>query len=239
LWSKQIEPLQCLQLQEPAMSLFGNLFGGAGEPRSSLFSPNSKYAAAPQPAATQAAEPAPKRQADGKNGGAGGEPGAAKKKKRKAPAEQATHASDAAAKDADDSTKQHKKQRKDKQRVPESTDTQQQARRAAAAAAAAVAAVNPAAALQVEAKPAGKRLPAAAPAIAPAEEDDRLSRTVFVGNLPGDVKRKALAKAFSGCGQVESVRLRSLPLKRELGSKVPRRGAIAQGAIDSEHSAHA
>lgn len=76
-------------------------------------------------------------------------------------------------------------------------------------------------------------------AAATAEADDRLPRTVFVGNLPAHVKRKSLAQLFAGCGRVESVRLRSLPLQRDPTSKIPRRGAIASGAIDADQSAHA
>ena len=40
-------------------------------------------------------------------------------------------------------------------------------------------------------------------------------RTVFVGNLPNDTDRKALAKVFKDCGPIESVRLRCLALQPE------------------------
>ena len=70
--------------------------------------------------------------------------------------------------------------------------------------------------------------------------DERLPRTLFVGNLPATIKRKAVAALFSECGAVESVRLRSLPLTSEAAeSKMPRRGAIASGGVDAGHSGHA
>ncbi|PSC73971.1 RNA-binding 34 [Micractinium conductrix] len=74
------------------------------------------------------------------------------------------------------------------------------------------------------------------------EEDERLPRTVFVGNLPATVKRKAVTRLFARCGAVESVRLRSLPLKQleegAKGAKMPRRNAIAAGNIDTSHTAN-
>lgn len=86
----------------------------------------------------------------------------------------------------------------------------------------------------------GRTAPAAADEAA---ADERLPRTVFVGNLPAAVKRKALVRLFATCGAVESARLRSLPLKlgdpESKAAKMPRRGAIAAGNIDVEHSAHA
>eukprot|EP00250_Pteridium_aquilinum_P015704 c22710_g1_i1 orf=438-2396(-) len=69
------------------------------------------------------------------------------------------------------------------------------------------------------------------------DEDEKLQRTIFVGNLPLMVKRKVLIREFSAYGPVESVRLRSVPL---LDTKVPRRGAIIKGqineAVDSQHA---
>lgn len=44
------------------------------------------------------------------------------------------------------------------------------------------------------------------------EKAKRLLRTIFVGNLPTDVKKKALIREFSQFGPVESARLRSVPL---------------------------
>ncbi|KAJ1457666.1 hypothetical protein M885DRAFT_437699, partial [Pelagophyceae sp. CCMP2097] len=49
----------------------------------------------------------------------------------------------------------------------------------------------------------------------------KLERTIFVGNLPKEASRKAVAKFFSAHGPVESVRLRSLPTA---GAKVDEAG---------------
>ncbi|XP_059656838.1 nucleolar protein 12 [Cornus florida] len=69
------------------------------------------------------------------------------------------------------------------------------------------------------------------------DDEDKLLRTVFVGNLPLKVKKKALLKEFSQFGEVESVRIRSIPI---IDSKVPRKGAIIKKQInDSIDSVHA
>ncbi|KAJ4952276.1 hypothetical protein NE237_029108 [Protea cynaroides] len=69
------------------------------------------------------------------------------------------------------------------------------------------------------------------------DDESKLLRTVFVGNLPLKVKKKALLKEFNRFGEIESVRIRSVPL---IDSKVPRKGAIIQGkineAVDSVHA---
>lgn len=71
------------------------------------------------------------------------------------------------------------------------------------------------------------------------KEAEKISRTIFVGNLPPWVKRKSVAKLFEPFGKLESVRIRSLPLQAD--SKLPRRAAVAIGAIDdvSKGSSHA
>lgn len=51
---------------------------------------------------------------------------------------------------------------------------------------------------------------------------DAEKRTVFVGNLPLSMTRKKLASMFSRCGQVESTRFRSVPVK---GVKLPPQSA--------------
>ncbi len=77
--------------------------------------------------------------------------------------------------------------------------------------------------------------PAAAPkgkgGKAEAPSDERLPRTVFVGNLPATVKTKKIARLFAaaGCGAVESVRLRSLPLKQVGWLGWAGRGAVGWG----------
>lgn len=69
------------------------------------------------------------------------------------------------------------------------------------------------------------------------DDEAKLIRTVFVGNLPLKVKKKALIKEFSQFGEVDSVRIRSVPL---LDTKTPRKGAIIQkkinDAVDSVHA---
>lgn len=69
------------------------------------------------------------------------------------------------------------------------------------------------------------------------DDEEKLKRTVFVGNLPLKVSKKTIVKEFSQYGSVESVRLRSVPL---LDTKIPRKGAIIKGqvneAINSQHA---
>jgi len=45
------------------------------------------------------------------------------------------------------------------------------------------------------------------------DDEDKLLRTVFVGNLPLKVKKKILLKEFKKFGEVESVRIRSVPIQ--------------------------
>nr|XP_009397120.2 PREDICTED: RNA-binding protein 34 [Musa acuminata subsp. malaccensis] len=67
------------------------------------------------------------------------------------------------------------------------------------------------------------------------DDESKLMRTVFVGNLPLKTKRKSLQKEFLKFGEVESVRIRSVPI---VYSKTPR--AIVQGKInDAVDSVHA
>lgn len=47
---------------------------------------------------------------------------------------------------------------------------------------------------------------------------DEEKRTIFVGNLPPDISRKALASIFKECGSVSTTRLRSLAVA---GVKLP------------------
>ncbi|KAK3182980.1 hypothetical protein Dsin_030266 [Dipteronia sinensis] len=69
------------------------------------------------------------------------------------------------------------------------------------------------------------------------DDENKLLRTVFVGNLPLNVKKKSLLKEFSKFGDVESVRIRSVPI---LDTKVPRKGAILTKQInDNVDSVHA
>ncbi|CAL1376180.1 unnamed protein product [Linum trigynum] len=69
------------------------------------------------------------------------------------------------------------------------------------------------------------------------DDEEKLLRTVFVGNLPLKVKKKALLKEFIQFGEVESVRIRSVPV---MDTKIPRKGAIMQNKInDAAGSVHA
>ncbi|XP_024934958.1 uncharacterized protein LOC107430535 [Ziziphus jujuba] len=69
------------------------------------------------------------------------------------------------------------------------------------------------------------------------DDESKLLRTVFVGNLPLKIKKKALMKEFSKFGEVESVRIRSVPI---LDTKKPRKGAVlAKKLNDAADSVHA
>ena len=86
---------------------------------------------------------------------------------------------------------------------------------------------------------------AATAADAPAEtagadadaDAEKLTRTVFVGNVPVECKAKALKRHFAKHGVVVSVRLRSVPL--EGGNKLSRRAAAIKGRVESGRSTHA
>ncbi|XP_019422478.1 PREDICTED: RNA-binding protein 34-like isoform X2 [Lupinus angustifolius] len=69
------------------------------------------------------------------------------------------------------------------------------------------------------------------------DDEDKLLRTVFVGNLPLKVKKKTLLKEFKKFGEVESVRIRSVPIQ---DTKKPKKGAILAKKInDDGDSVHA
>ncbi|KAL1556348.1 RNA-binding protein 34 [Salvia divinorum] len=55
------------------------------------------------------------------------------------------------------------------------------------------------------------------------DDEGKLLRTIFVGNLPLKLKKKEIAKEFSKFGEVESVRIRSVPI---VDGKMPRKGAV-------------
>lgn len=66
----------------------------------------------------------------------------------------------------------------------------------------------------------------------------KLARTIFVGNLPKEAKKKGLTALFGKYGKVESIRLRSVPLVKD--TAIPRKAAVASGAVDlSRGSFHA
>ncbi|KAK1374992.1 RNA-binding protein 34 [Heracleum sosnowskyi] len=69
------------------------------------------------------------------------------------------------------------------------------------------------------------------------DDEDKLLRTVFVGNLPLKVKKKALLKEFSQFGEIDSLRIRSVPI---MDSKTPRKGAVIKkefnAAVDNVHA---
>jgi nucleolar protein 12 len=51
--------------------------------------------------------------------------------------------------------------------------------------------------------------------------DEKNARTVFVGNVPVSTTQKQLRKVFEGCGKINSLRFRSLPIA---GAKVADHG---------------
>ncbi|KAK1436313.1 hypothetical protein QVD17_02092 [Tagetes erecta] len=61
------------------------------------------------------------------------------------------------------------------------------------------------------------------------DDEEKLLRTVFVGNLPLKVKKKTLLREFNQFGEIESIRIRSVPL---LDDKTPRKGAIIKKQIN-------
>ncbi|XP_057777750.1 uncharacterized protein LOC130996260 [Salvia miltiorrhiza] len=61
------------------------------------------------------------------------------------------------------------------------------------------------------------------------DDESKLLRTVFVGNLPLKLKKKELAKEFGKFGEVESVRIRSVPI---VDGKMPRKGAVITKKIN-------
>lgn len=61
------------------------------------------------------------------------------------------------------------------------------------------------------------------------DDENKLLRTVFVGNLPLKLKKKALLKEFSTFGEIESVRIRSVPT---LDSKKPKKALVINGKIN-------
>ncbi|KAF8117173.1 hypothetical protein N665_0012s0177 [Sinapis alba] len=65
------------------------------------------------------------------------------------------------------------------------------------------------------------------------DDESKLLRTVFVGNLPLKVKKKLILKEFSKFGEVESVRIRSVPI---VDSKRTRKGAIMLKQINDKAS---
>ncbi|CAH8311839.1 unnamed protein product [Eruca vesicaria subsp. sativa] len=65
------------------------------------------------------------------------------------------------------------------------------------------------------------------------DDESKLLRTVFVGNLPLKVKKKVVLKEFSKFGEVESVRIRSVPI---VDSKRTRKGAIMLKQINEKAS---
>ncbi|KAL0296347.1 UNVERIFIED_CONTAM: RNA-binding protein 34 [Sesamum radiatum] len=61
------------------------------------------------------------------------------------------------------------------------------------------------------------------------DDESKLLRTVFVGNLPLKLKKKEIVKEFAKFGEVESVRIRSVPI---IDGKMPRKGAVIKKRIN-------
>ena len=65
------------------------------------------------------------------------------------------------------------------------------------------------------------------------EDPERLSRTIFVGNIPVTTTRKELKSFFIGYGEIETVRLRSVPVAKP---KYSRKLAIVKKEFHSERN---
>ncbi|KAG6542341.1 hypothetical protein Mapa_016267 [Marchantia paleacea] len=65
------------------------------------------------------------------------------------------------------------------------------------------------------------------------DNDAKLRRTIFVGNIPVNVKAKHLSAEFSQYGAVESARLRSVPI---VDVKMPRRAAVITGNLNENRT---
>lgn len=61
------------------------------------------------------------------------------------------------------------------------------------------------------------------------DDESKLLRTIFVGNLPLKIKKKVLMKEFGSFGEVESVRIRSVPVA---DSATPRKAAIIKNKLN-------
>ncbi|KAL0409279.1 UNVERIFIED_CONTAM: RNA-binding protein 34 [Sesamum radiatum] len=69
------------------------------------------------------------------------------------------------------------------------------------------------------------------------DDESKLLRTVFVGNLPLKLKKKEIVNEFAKFGEVESVRIRSVPI---IDGKMPRKGAVIKKRINENgDSVHA
>ncbi|KAL3619457.1 hypothetical protein CASFOL_037027 [Castilleja foliolosa] len=69
------------------------------------------------------------------------------------------------------------------------------------------------------------------------DDESKLLRTVFVGNLSLKLKKKEIIKEFEKFGEVESVRIRSVPI---VDGKIPRKGAVIKKQINENcDSVHA
>lgn len=55
------------------------------------------------------------------------------------------------------------------------------------------------------------------------DDENKLLRTIFVGNVPMKTKKKTLLKEFSKYGEIESLRIRSVPIA---DTKAPRKAAV-------------
>ncbi|KAG6507416.1 nucleolar protein 12-like [Zingiber officinale] len=72
----------------------------------------------------------------------------------------------------------------------------------------------------------------------PFDDESELVRTVFVGNLPlKETTQKALLKEFAKYGEIDSIRIRSVPI---IDSNATTKAAILEGKVNGViHSAHA
>lgn len=141
--------------------------------------------------------------------------GKSKKSKKRKAAEEAKPVDAAslaavAAEGGDETAEAPKKKEKKQKRTKKEKDEA----KAAAAAAAAAAGATVASTKKEKDETKTAAADATEETAAPAAEDntDKSDRTVFVGNVSLDATQKDIAKHFSTCGKVETVRLRFMPI---------------------------
>jgi nucleolar protein 12 len=62
-------------------------------------------------------------------------------------------------------------------------------------------------------------------------DNEEEKRTVFIGNLPNDIDKKEILKAFKDCGDIESVRIRNQALEEEREKKRGRAVRVLRGEL--------
>ncbi|KAJ1616127.1 hypothetical protein T492DRAFT_1108665 [Pavlovales sp. CCMP2436] len=63
------------------------------------------------------------------------------------------------------------------------------------------------------------------------DDAEKLSRTVFIGNVPVSTTQKVLKRLFTECGQIDSIRIRSAAFANK---KISRKAAVISKAFDKD-----